>query len=113
MAATSPENGTAVCGSYPPNAFGLYDMHGNVYDFCLDWYKADITALGGAVNVEDGDVYAAPGKDYDGKRAIVRKGGNWGQSSTSRLRASDRQCDPSTGRAVYNGFRLKCTAGLK
>ncbi|MBR6585939.1 MAG: formylglycine-generating enzyme family protein [Kiritimatiellae bacterium] len=113
MAATSPENGTAVCGSYPPNAFGLYDMHGNVYDFCLDWYKADITALGGAVNVEDGDVYAAPGKDYDGKRAIVRKGGNWGQSSTSMLRASDRQCDPSTGRAVYNGFRLKCTAGLK
>ena len=57
---------TMIVGTYAPNAWGLYDMHGNVWEWCSDWY-GDNTA-GTQVNPKgssDGGIRVYRGGSYD------------------------------------------------
>ncbi len=86
-------------GSYRPNAWGLYDMHGNVWEWCLDWQQ---DALGTA-SVTD------PVGPTSGKSRI-RRGGGWDSTagisrSAFRSGLTSPSCDSGTG------FRSVCTAG--
>jgi formylglycine-generating enzyme required for sulfatase activity len=64
---TSREKTTAV-GSFPPNAFGLYDMHGNVWEWCQDIYHDNYN--GAPI---DGSAWESGG---DSKNRVLR-GGSW------------------------------------
>lgn len=93
-------NGTAIVGSYLPNDWGLYDMFGNMREWCLDWYVADNTALNGAVNTEQTTT-----------DRVVR-GGGW-KHDANYCRPAYRGQLNSTSRANNNGVRVVCTAGLQ
>ena len=87
-------------GIYKANAFGLYDLHGNVWEWCEDWY-GDYPA--GAVTDPKGP--------ETGERRVLR-GGSKG-SNVSRARSSNRVVNTPTGRGPDNGLRLARTINTK
>jgi len=87
---------THQVGLKTPNAWGAYDMHGNVYEWCWDWYGS-------------GYYYAqSPENDPTGPASgtnRVRRGGCWGNLAQN-LRSAYRGFDTPSGRYNSIGFRL-------
>ena len=103
-------NGTVIVGSYAPNDWGLYDVHGNLYEWCLDWYEDSITAHGGKVNIDS----SAPAKTLSGANGQYRvfRGGCWSDPAGSSRPAYHHGWKPDL-RTQWYGFRVVCTAGLQ
>jgi formylglycine-generating enzyme required for sulfatase activity len=87
---------TTDVGNFPPNAFGLYDMHGNVWEWCEDdWHENYISAP------TNGSAWNSRG----GSNIKMLRGGSW--SDYARLcRSALRRRYSLDGRGSYFGFRV-------
>lgn len=89
---------TTPGGSYPANQFGLFDTHGNVWEWCSDWYAKDYYQHGPSEN---------PQGPVTGKKKVLR-GGSWFTAPRSVRAANRRGLEPDAT-VEDAGFRLVVT----
>ena len=90
----------AKVGSYPPNGWGLHDMHGNIYEWCRDWYHQKLP--GGA----DPDLSSVKrAMNRNGTFSRVRRGGAWCDDGWPCRSACRLRFEPER-RYDHIGFRL-------
>jgi formylglycine-generating enzyme required for sulfatase activity len=92
----------AKVGSYPANAWGLHDMHGNTFEWCRDWYHAK---LPGGTDPDLYDAKATATKNRTGDCSRVRRGGAWTDDGWPCRSACRLRFEPER-RYDHIGFRV-------
>jgi formylglycine-generating enzyme required for sulfatase activity len=89
---------TTEVGGFPPNAFGLYDMHGNVWEWCQDTWNDNYNGA-----PTDGSVWIENGNDS----LRVLRGGSW-YINPGNCRCAFRDYDIPDSDDSNHGFRVVC-----
>jgi formylglycine-generating enzyme required for sulfatase activity len=94
--ANDDSTGTSKVGIYLPNNWGIYDIHGNVHNLCLDRY-AEIYA-GDMESVQTDPIGAASSSTT----YFVARGGCWGYYDSHRIAGNAAKCRLATRRPVLD-----------
>ena len=90
-------------GQYLPNAWGLYDMHGNAWEYCLDWFREDLQN-------QEGEALDPKGPS-SGTQRCVRGGG--GNRTCKKCRSACRGSVGLSSTSTYNPFGIRLTVTLQ
>ena len=100
---------TTPVGSYPANGYGLYDMSGNVWEWCLDAYDGDFyrnspgrNPIAGANNIAE--VLSEFTNNNLTNVSRVLRGGSWGNAARY-VRVANRGYNTPSNTNIYRGFR--------
>ncbi|WP_424098619.1 SAV_2336 N-terminal domain-related protein [Moorena producens] len=112
--------GTTPVGEFPPNPFGLYDMHGNVWEWCLDdWhdnYEGAPTDGSAWIDENEAENVKMENKPYSAKKEdkssySVLRGGSWFDLPSSCRSAFRSLIVRRDIRNYFDGFRVVCVSG--
>jgi len=94
---------TTPVGSFPANGWGLHDMHGNVWEWCLDHWHGSYEVEGAPT---DGSAWM--NKDQEGSGLLLMRGGS-ADNAPGYCRSAYRSCDVAVSDIkVVVGFRVVC-----
>jgi formylglycine-generating enzyme required for sulfatase activity/tRNA A-37 threonylcarbamoyl transferase component Bud32 len=94
---------TTPVGSFPPNLFGLYDMHGNLWEWCLDEWTDSYNGAPTDGSAK-GDIISR-----DNNHKVMLRGGSW-NFSAQYSRSAYRLSDSASASFGSIGFRVVCLA---
>ena len=105
--------GTSPVKSFPPNAYGLYDMSGNVWEWCHDWYRPDYYSISPSRNPTGPQDSFDPNEPLIPKR--VQRGGSFMCSDDycTGYRVSARMKGDVLSGTFHCGFRTVLTAKMR
>jgi formylglycine-generating enzyme len=96
---------TERVGAYPPNAWGLCDMHGNVFEWCADWFHE---RLPGGSDPDLSQARTTAARNGDGSLSRSRRGGCWADEGWPCRSAFRARYEPER-RTEHVGFRVALT----
>ncbi|MGK7939098.1 MAG: SUMF1/EgtB/PvdO family nonheme iron enzyme [Crocosphaera sp.] len=101
---------TTKVGSFPANGFGLYDMHGNVWEWCQDNYHKNYHKAVNKVTANPAKLVFNPSRSplLDTKNSQLKslRGGGWNFDPTYSRSAMRFYYDWKDNRDIFNGFRV-------